>query len=212
MRPQAFDSTFARGDRAHHAAGLDVLLDSAAAQFARHGLSGVSMKDIGREVGYTAPLICYHFANKDNLYLEAFQHKIDQTVDYIGERVASMVEPALRFRALVEALYDLFMSDCHLLALVQRDIIDATLGQRTLLSRRQYLHFTSMIRRLASDLTGAAITSQTAFSVASLVFGYCMLSSVRMSMGSDGAPLSSSTDRDALVREAVNLVRGAARG
>lgn len=192
------------------AISLDILLDSAAAQFARHGFDGVSMRDIGRDAGYTAPLICYHFENKQNLYLEAFSHKIDHTVDRIAARVELHADASARFQALVEALYDLFVSDHDLLALVQRDVLDATLGQHTLLSKRQLVHFTGMIRRCASEYTGAAIHSQTAFSVAALVFGHCQLASLRTVLGGDSVPEDAAADRAALVREAIHLVQGAA--
>ncbi len=209
MQTKAAGSSSPRS-RPHAAAGgLDSLLDSAASQFARFGVNGVSMRDIGREVGYTAPLICYHFANKDNLYLEAFTHKMEQTIEQIADRVAASPQPRRRFHTLVEALYDLFMADRDLLALAQRDIIDASSGQRPLLSRRQYLHFSAMIRRLASEFAGAEVSPQTVFAVAALVFGYCQLSSVRMALTGGGVQ-DLRADRDALVQQAVSLVQNQA--
>ncbi|HEX5805983.1 MAG TPA: helix-turn-helix domain-containing protein [Macromonas sp.] len=193
-------------DRLHPpAGGLDVLLDSAASQFARFGLSGVSMRDIGREVGYTAPLICYHFATKDNLYLEAFSHKMEQTMEQIAERLDRVSDPGRRYVVLVEALYDLFVADSDLLALAQRDIIDASNGQRPLLSRRQFQHFNAMIRQLATEFTGAEVSERTAFAVTALVFGYCLMSNVRRSLGGGGAE-AAAADRAELIRQAVKLV------
>jgi hypothetical protein len=96
----------------------------------------------------------HHFASKSELYREAYSHKVEQTIDVMNSRLEG-IEPRRRFVAMVEAFHDLFTGDRTLLLLMQRDVIDASVTRRQFLSRQQYDHFTSLIRRTASEMTGA---------------------------------------------------------
>ncbi|HEX5784944.1 MAG TPA: TetR family transcriptional regulator [Burkholderiaceae bacterium] len=194
------------GKAGAHAPGFDHLLDTAATQFARFGLDGASLRDIGRDAGIGAPLICYHFETKQQLYLEAFEHKAEQTIDLISDQVARCQDPTLRVRTLVQALYDLLMSERELTALLQRDIIDATLCERTLLSRRVYKHFIALIRDVASAFTGRQISERTAFSIMSLILGYSLMTNVRVLADLENRPEAMQADRAAVADEALKLL------
>ncbi len=187
---------------------LDRLLDTAATQFAQHGLDGTSIRTIGREAGLKAPSICYHFSSKDNLYREAFAHKVEQTIDLINSRILAVSDRKQRFSALIEAFFDLFTSDRNLLVLMQRDVIDGSLQNRPFLSKEQYAYFTSLIRRLASEQVGCDISDQTAFTIGAMIFGYCELTFARSRINGTAPQAASQSDKQHLVRAAISLAQG----
>jgi AcrR family transcriptional regulator len=165
--------------RALPAVDIERVLDVAASMFAEFGFDGVSMREIARESGCHVPSIYYHFTSKDNLYREACAHKLEDTIDIINSRVGDIADhPRARFCELIEAFFDLFTGDRVLMLLMQRDVADAGGQSRRFLSRRQYDHFSALIRKVASDAAGKDIGADTAFAIGALIFGYCELSIV----------------------------------
>lgn len=185
---------------------IEHVLEASAEQFAQLGFDGVSMREISRECACPAASIYYHFASKGELYREAYAHKIEQTMDVIDARLAVVQDKRKRFETLVEAFHDLFTSDRTLLLLMQRDVIDAAVTRRGLLSRRQYDYFNSLIRRVASEMAGSLVSRETAFTIGSLIFGYCELSLMLHEMYDRHGEEVLRSERERLVRSAIALI------
>jgi AcrR family transcriptional regulator len=194
----------------HHrtAPGVDIehLLEVSADRFAELGYDGMSMREISRECGFPAASIYHHFASKSELYREAYSHKIEQTIDQVNARLEGVSGARNRFVAIIEAFHDLFTGDRTLLLLMQRDVIDAAATRSRFLSRQQYDHFTSLIRRTASETTGAVVSWETAFTIGSLIFGYCELSMVVPEIYDRRGPEILRAERDRLVRATLALL------
>lgn len=185
---------------------IEHLLEVSADRFAELGYDGMSMREISRECGFPAASIYHHFASKSELYREACSHKIEQTIDAMNTRLEGVGNARQRFIAMVEAFHDLFTGDRTLLLLMQRDVIDAAVTRSRFLSRHQYDHFTSLIRRTASEMTGAVVSWETAFTIGSLIFGYCELSMVVHEIYDRGGPEVLRAERDRLVRATLALL------
>ncbi|HKY93395.1 MAG TPA: TetR/AcrR family transcriptional regulator [Nevskiaceae bacterium] len=194
----------------HHRAapGVDIehLLEVSADRFAELGFDGMSMREISRECGFPAASIYHHFASKSELYREAYSHKVEQTIDLMNTRLDGVGDAKRRFVAMVEAFHELFTGDRTLLLLMQRDVIDASVARRQFLSRHQYDHFTSLIRRTASEMTGAVVSWETAFTIGSLIFGYCELSMVVHEIYDRRGPEVLHAERERLVRATLALL------
>lgn len=186
---------------------IDHILDTAATLFAEFGFDGVSMREISRKADCATPSIYYHFTSKSDLYREVFAHKIEQTIDIINERISGLVTKEDRFRELIAAFFDMFTGDRTLLLLMQRDVIDAVVTGRRFLSKRQYDHFTSLIQRLASELTQTTVDNETAFSLGALIFGYCELSNVLHEIYDQRGEQALQQAKARLVQAALKLLR-----
>lgn len=193
--------------RAEPSIDIERVLDLAAEMFAEYGFEGVSMRELGRAANCATPSIYYHFTSKANLYREVFAHKIEQTIDVMNERIEQSREPRERFRTLIAAFFDMFTQDRTLLLLMQRDVIDAAVERRRFLSKRQFEHFVSLVQRLASEHAGVSIDAATAFSVASLVFGYCELSNAVHQMYDEHDADIRAREKAALIAAAEKLLR-----
>lgn len=207
MHPPARDA--AQGSTApRHPPGVDIerLLEISADRFAELGYEGMSMREISRECGFPAASIYHHFASKSELYREAYSHKIEQTIDLMNARLHGVRDPEQRFVTMVEAFHDLFTGDRTLLLLMQRDVIDAAVTRNRFLSRYQYDHFTTLIRRMAEDMAGRTVKWETAFTIGSLIFGYCELSMVVHEIYDRHSPEFLKGERERLVRSALALL------
>jgi len=192
-------------ERAVAAVDIERVLDVAATMFAEFGFDGVSTREIARESGVHVPSIYYHFTSKDNLYREACAHKFEDTIDIVNSRVDGIADPRERIRELIEAFFDLFTGDRVLMLLMQRDVADAAVQNRQFLSRRQYDHFSALIRRVASDATGKDVGQDTAFAIGALIFGYCELSVV-VHADTRGARESVASRRTKLIEAVTRLL------
>jgi AcrR family transcriptional regulator len=73
------------------------ILDAARGLFTRHGYEAVTMRAIGREIGYTATALYYHFPNKESLLLELCENDFRKLSDSI-QRLAKIADPVERTR------------------------------------------------------------------------------------------------------------------
>ena len=56
------------------------ILQAAEEEFARNGYEGANISRIAKRVGVTHVLLYYHFRNKENLFREVLQRKIDEFI------------------------------------------------------------------------------------------------------------------------------------
>ena len=183
---------------------IDRLMDTAAELFAEFGFDGVSVRAIARAADWSPPLIFYHFTSKANLYEEVFAHKIDQSIEYVEDRLRGVTEPRQRLRELVEALCDMYMGNRPLLALMQHDLAYSSMNLGRLRSRRQYEHYTALIRRSLSGALGRPVGDELAFMTGALILGFCELSAAEPDK-------DLVHDRESLRREKARLVRAVDR-
>lgn len=155
---------------------IDRLMDVAAEMFAEFGFDGVSVRAIARAAGWSAPLVFYHFTSKANLYDEVFAHKIDQSIERVDDRLHGISDAQQRLRELVGSLCEMYIGNRSLLALMQRDLAESSVHFGHLRSRRQYEHYTSLIRRSLAGATDRPVSDELAFMTGALILGFCELS------------------------------------
>ena len=95
----------------------DVILDRAAALFARHGFAGTSVQQVADAVGLSKAGLLHHFPNKDALHT-AVTAQADELISQV--LAASQRRPAglARDRAAIEALVDVALGHPGLVALL----------------------------------------------------------------------------------------------
>jgi len=59
------------------------ILQAAEEEFARNGYEGANISRIAKRVGVTHVLLYYHFQNKENLFCEVLQRKIEQFIQSV---------------------------------------------------------------------------------------------------------------------------------
>lgn len=73
------------------------ILDAARALFTRHGYEAVTMREIARQIDYTAAAIYYHFPNKETLLRELCENDFRSLSNYF-KRLGRIADPVERIR------------------------------------------------------------------------------------------------------------------
>lgn len=109
------------------------ILEAAVELFSKNGYSGVSMRDVAREVGITPPALYNHFDGKETLYraavIAAFAGKSTRLISAM-----SACDDALQcLQQFVAVLTAEMQEDHHFHRLMQRELLDADEGRLTFL-------------------------------------------------------------------------------
>lgn len=157
---------------------IDTILDVAARLFAEHGYDGVGIREIARACNTPPPSIYYHFKSKQELYREASAKKYEEAYERIGQVVARHKDATSKIEALGGALFDLFLDDRVLFLLMQRDIADAAVLRSRSIMKSHYEQYLVLIDKSLQAAIGKPVDRRVAFAIASLVLGYCELTTI----------------------------------
>jgi len=113
----------------HHETA-EKILQVASRMFAEKGFSNVSVRDICRETGTTAPVIYYYFGNKKGLF-DAVARKQISMEDFIGKlsRASASSDPRRGLESFVSTYLSSFPEHTFDIGLYMRD--SATLDKRS---------------------------------------------------------------------------------
>lgn len=160
---------------------VDRLMPIAAEAFARHGFSGVGMREVSRECGVSLPTLYYYFGSKEKLFEAVCDDQYQRSLKHIQQGLESVsslessLEPSLdrQMEALGGLLFDLFTRDQTLFLLLRRDLIQGSQSQNDLHSRLYYDGMMKILRRLLTQRFDADRADRLGFTVAAVIFGYC---------------------------------------
>ncbi len=132
----------------------EVILDTAEQMFAVHGVDGVALRDLAREMGLTAPSLYNHFPSKQALY----EAVLERGLQPILQAIAEAWQPgALRpepMRATVDKMITHLATHQHLARLLQRALLEEGGSVQKLITRwvtPLYREGLAVIRATASE-------------------------------------------------------------
>ncbi|MBF0423977.1 MAG: TetR/AcrR family transcriptional regulator [Magnetococcales bacterium] len=145
------------------------ILRKAIPLFAQAGFSGVSMRQIARELGISAAALYHHFPDKETLYLAA--------VDLVFQDKAAWLAQAHRAPVTLEQrLHGVFLQfiqhvgmDHTFRALMQREMLEGNSERLQLMAEKVFHHAFSDMVVLASELSRHYDPNLLAGSIVSLV-------------------------------------------
>lgn len=80
------------------ASGREMLLDAASALMIEEGTFDVSLHQIAKKAGLTAPLVKYYFGSKDGLLVALAQRDTEKSLAQLSDLVSLPVDPASKLR------------------------------------------------------------------------------------------------------------------
>lgn len=86
-KPPAAAKSAGRSKAEQRAESLEQMLDAAEELFSKHGMYGVTLKDVAQKVGVHTSLMHYYFEDKTDLFLQVVKRRAPIT---IGRRVEAM--------------------------------------------------------------------------------------------------------------------------
>ena len=85
--PKAVKKPVRRSKAEQRAESIEQILDAAEYLFSRHGLHGVTLRDVAKRVGIHTTLVHYYFQDKQNLFEAVFARRAEVTS---GARMAAL--------------------------------------------------------------------------------------------------------------------------
>jgi AcrR family transcriptional regulator len=98
------------------------ILTTAARLFARSGFHGVSIDDLGAELGISGPALYRYFAGKEALLAEMLTDISRRLLEGARGRIAEEADPRAQLHALVRFHTDFALSEPELIAVQFRDL------------------------------------------------------------------------------------------
>ncbi len=143
------------------------ILEIAIPLFAQAGFDGVSMRNLGKKVGLTAPTLYHHFPDKQTLYLEAIAHIFSRKTKELSIILDSDVSPEQRLKEFVFAFCHIVHDNPDFCKLLQRELLVAT--HLRLLDELIYHFFFPSLLSLCAELAPGFDAHLLAVSILGLV-------------------------------------------
>ena len=109
--------------RAAAAPTRELILDTAERLFAAHGVDGVAVRDLAREMGITASSLYNHFQSKQSLYGAVLERGLRPIVELIDARWREGLRPD-RVHDTVDGFTSHLARHPHLARLLQRALME----------------------------------------------------------------------------------------
>lgn len=136
------------------------ILDAAVHEFSRHGYAAVTMRDIAKAAGYTAPSLYNYFASKDEIFAAVYQRVCDAFDGAFGAPTISRLTFEQRLELLVRRILDLSVTHRDAFAMLLNPQAGPHLSEA--LARERLERFQSHLARLATWLRESNLPAELA--------------------------------------------------
>ena len=100
------------------------LLDAALEAFVERGYEGTSIADLARATGLSKAAFVYHFASKEALYQEVFEHLLSDWFDRLAGAIAAPETGWNKVELVLRAGFRFFADNPSYVRMVRREAID----------------------------------------------------------------------------------------
>lgn len=158
------------------------ILGLSAPLFAQNGYDGVSMRDVAAAVGLTQAALYYHFADKDQLYLDAVACEFREREAALKAILAGDGAPWERLELFVAGLARMMVLDKDFLRLVQWVLLDTDEARQGTLAKQVFRDMFVAVHDLASELDPHRDAHLLAMSILGLVIFHYQTGAIRKFM------------------------------
>lgn len=150
--------------------------------FAQNGYDGVSMRDVAAAVGLTQAALYYHFADKDQLYLDAVACEFREREAALKAMLAGNGTSWERLERFVAGFARMMALDRDFLRMVQWVLLDADEVRQSTLAKQVFRDMFVAVHDLASELDPHQDAHLLAMSILGLVIFHYQTGAIRKFM------------------------------
>ena len=155
------------------------ILDKAVPLFAQAGYSGVSMRDIAKEVGISGAALYHHYPDKYALYIASITHAFSDNAAVIKVSLNSGGSPEERLERFILDFTKKMSSDSDFRALLQRELLDGDKERLKLLAEQVFIAPFTALHKLAKELAPDCDAHLLAISIAGLILFHFDIEPIR---------------------------------
>ncbi len=137
--------------------------------FAKTGYEGVSMRDVAVAVGLTPAALYYHFADKEQLYVDAVGYAFWKVTGVLKTAIEAAPTPLAQLEAIVSVATKMLAKDRSLVRLMQWVKLDSDRQRLQKLGTTAFDELFLTIHKLVGKLTPGYNAGLLAVSIASMV-------------------------------------------
>lgn len=158
------------------------ILELSVPLFAQRGYDGVSMRDVAAAVGFTQAALYYHFADKDQLYLDAVAYEFKVRETALKDMLAGGDTPWERLERFVAGLARMMATDKDFLRLMQWVLLDNDEARQRTLAKHVFRDMFIAVHELASELDSHRDAHLLAISILGVVVFHFQAGQIRKFM------------------------------
>ena len=147
--------------------------------FAKHGFSGVSIRQVATAVGVSIATIYHHFPDKKALYLAVIEESYKDKGIALDEVFQEEKTDEEQLKCFICSFTKLIASDDNFRLLLQRELIEADSERLFTLVNKVFLNHFESLMALSKRISSKSDPHMTAISVISLIFYHLESTPVR---------------------------------
>lgn len=128
------------------------ILELAIPLFAKAGYDGVSMRDIATAVRLTPAALYYHFADKEQLYIDAVGHACKETKDVLKAAIDGAGSPWMRLESFISMYAQLLATKKDYQRMMQWMMLDSDDQRLHTLANKIFQEIFVAVRDMIGDL------------------------------------------------------------
>ena len=172
--------------------------------FAKTGYDGVSMRDVAVAVGLTPAALYYHFADKEQLYVDAVGYAFREVTGVLKAAIEAAPNPLAQLESIVGVATKMLAKDKSLVRLMQWVMLDSDRERLQKLGTTAFDELFLTIHKLVGKLAPRYNAGLLAVSIASMVvFPFEVMDTCRFLPGYQ----SQNDDPAVLAKHVVRLLR-----
>ncbi len=172
--------------------------------FAKTGYDGVSMRDVAVAVGLTPAALYYHFADKEQLYVDAVGYAFREVTGVLKAAIEAAPNPLAQLESIVGVATKMLAKDKSLVRLMQWVMLDSDRERLQKLGTTAFDELFLTIHKLVGKLAPRYNAGVLAVSIASMVvFPFEVMDTCRFLPGYQ----SENDDPAVLTKHVVRLLR-----
>lgn len=159
---------------------VKAILNKSIPLFAKHGFTGVSIRQVANAVGLSIATLYHHFPDKKTLYLKSIEQAFSDKAEGLTEVNETPGTKEERLKLFILRFTELMSGDPNFRLLLQREFLDADHSRLQLLAEQVFKEQFQNVLNLAKDISPKCDPHLMAISIVGLILFHLETTPIRV--------------------------------